>query len=388
MEQQIKEYAGLLDLLEDLEREGITGPQKTKAVADFLFIRARKAGIPYSGGFELTPLCNFNCKMCYVHLTREQMEKERQLLPVDAWIDIMRQAADAGMMYADLTGGECLTYPGFKEVYLYLLSRGVRVSILTNGYLLNREMIGFFQQYRPEAIQVSVYGSNRAAYLKVTGVDGFDQVMENLKVLRESGLAAKVVIMPHRYMQEDMREMLELVHQLDMGYSIGDVNLPPRDNTGRDYADFVADTGLAVRLKVLDIAYRAKHSEKWQYVPPYKFRVKGGETHGGIPCASGRCGFHVNWRGEVMPCIPYYKVNRSALTNGFMSAWNSVRQQMQTYQPPDECAACELRDRCTICPGEKTYGILNGPLNPLVCQRLQGILQALEQGGNPNEDAI
>ena len=30
--------------------------------------RTREADVPYGGSFELTPLCNLDCKMCYVHL--------------------------------------------------------------------------------------------------------------------------------------------------------------------------------------------------------------------------------------------------------------------------------------------------------------------------------
>ena len=30
--------------------------------------RTREADVPYHGAFELTPLCNLDCKMCYVHL--------------------------------------------------------------------------------------------------------------------------------------------------------------------------------------------------------------------------------------------------------------------------------------------------------------------------------
>lgn len=31
--------------------------------------------IPISGTFELTPRCNFNCKMCYVHLLEKDIPK-------------------------------------------------------------------------------------------------------------------------------------------------------------------------------------------------------------------------------------------------------------------------------------------------------------------------
>lgn len=339
-------------------------------------MRARKRRIPYSGGFELTPLCNFNCKMCYVHLTKDQMNCEQQLLSTETWIDIMRQAIDAGMMYADLTGGECLTYPGFQEVYLYLLSRGIHVSILTNGYLLTEEMIEFMMKYRPTTIQVSVYGSSREAYRRVTGQDAFDTVMKNLECLKRSGIMAKVAIMPHRYMSEDVQGLLDLIHDLDMDYTIGDVNLPPRENTGRCLEDYVADEELAVRLKLSDMRYRTEHGTLGTYIPPYYFSVKDAETEGGVPCASGRCSFHVNWKGDLTPCIPFDKVNKSVLSEGFVAAWNDIGKQMEAYRTPKECQLCDLRNKCAVCPGEKTFGILNGPLNTVVCRRLRRMLEA------------
>ena len=85
----------------------------------FLSLKSRDAGIPFSGHFELTPLCNFNCQMCYVHMTKEQMGNE-VVLTVDQWKDLICQAWLAGMFVCTLSGGECLVYPGFEEIYLYL----------------------------------------------------------------------------------------------------------------------------------------------------------------------------------------------------------------------------------------------------------------------------
>ena len=117
MEQQIKEFETLTEVLEDLDALGIQGFPRYKAVNGFISMKARYKNIPVSGTFELTPLCNLDCKMCYVHLTANQLKKEERLLSVDEWKKIIRQAVDAGMMYAVLTGGECLTYYGFKEIY-------------------------------------------------------------------------------------------------------------------------------------------------------------------------------------------------------------------------------------------------------------------------------
>ena len=38
----------------------------------YLHSKGTRLGLPISGTFELTPRCNFNCKMCYVHLSEEE----------------------------------------------------------------------------------------------------------------------------------------------------------------------------------------------------------------------------------------------------------------------------------------------------------------------------
>ena len=88
--------------------------------------------------------------MCYVHLKPEQMDN-RDLLTVEQWKDLMFQAYKAGMLHATLTGGECLTYPGFKDLFLYLHSLDCEISVFTNGVLLDQDWIDFFKQHKPAA---------------------------------------------------------------------------------------------------------------------------------------------------------------------------------------------------------------------------------------------
>ena len=38
-------------------------------LSSYLHAKACRTGTPLSGTFELTARCNFNCRMCYVHLT-------------------------------------------------------------------------------------------------------------------------------------------------------------------------------------------------------------------------------------------------------------------------------------------------------------------------------
>ena len=136
----------------------------------FIENKARRNYIPLTGSFELTPLCNLDCKMCYVHLNNSQFTSSH-LLSIDTWKDLISQAYESGMRNASLTGGECLTYPGFKDVYEFLYSLGIKPGILSNGILINGKMVDFFQIHPPKMIQISLYGSSDDAYEKVKRSD-------------------------------------------------------------------------------------------------------------------------------------------------------------------------------------------------------------------------
>ena len=157
-----KQPPTLRELLRQLDEQGVTDYRRYEAVRTFLSFKARDKAIPISGSFELTPLCNLDCKMCYVHLQKEQMAGA-QLLTVEQWKAIMQQAIDGGMMYARLTGGECLTYPGFKELYNFLHSKGIEVSILSNGLLMDADMVDFLRVNPPSAVQITLYGASEEA---------------------------------------------------------------------------------------------------------------------------------------------------------------------------------------------------------------------------------
>ena len=74
--------------------------------------------IPGMGFFELTPLCNLDCKMCYVHL-QDPSIRER-LLTGSQWTALMEDAIRHGMTRALLSGGEAMTHPDFWNIYKHL----------------------------------------------------------------------------------------------------------------------------------------------------------------------------------------------------------------------------------------------------------------------------
>ena len=87
-------------------------------ISTYLHSIGRRLGLPIAGNFELTARCNFNCPMCYVHMTPEQLrETGRNELTAQQWLNIAKQARDMGMVFALLTGGEPFVRKDFYEIY-------------------------------------------------------------------------------------------------------------------------------------------------------------------------------------------------------------------------------------------------------------------------------
>lgn len=74
---------------------GTTEPR----LSTYLHARACRNGTPLVGNFELTARCNFNCKMCYVHLTAEEQQRRGRELTADQWLAIAEQARSRGMLF-------------------------------------------------------------------------------------------------------------------------------------------------------------------------------------------------------------------------------------------------------------------------------------------------
>ena len=220
------------ELLRQLREKKPNNALNYDKLKNYFGMKAREKGIPMFGDFELTPLCNFDCRMCYVHLDADQLHGQ-SVLPVETWKDLMHQAWEAGMLSANLSGGECLTYPGFEELFLYLHSLGCEVGVLTNGLLLDDQRIQFFRDHSPSSIQVTLYGWNDDVYERVTGRRVFSTVVNNIRRAVEADLPVRISITPSSYLGEDIFETIRTARQICESVLINSCYTSPREETGR-----------------------------------------------------------------------------------------------------------------------------------------------------------
>lgn len=339
------------EFIEFLKKHDEKIAQSCSRLLGFLADKARDKGIPFTGQFELTPLCNFDCKMCYVHLHPEQIQ-DHPVLSVGMWKDIIHQAWEAGMCTANLTGGECLAYPGFEELYLYLHSLGCVVGVLTNGYLLDDRRIEFFRQHMPSKIQVTLYGWNDDVYERVTGKRVFTTVYGNLQRAIEAGLPISLSVTPNTFLGEDVLETVRVANRLCKSILISSGLFDPREETGRSGQRAEADNRMY--LKIYQLMYELYGMDAIE-IDEDKLPPCGGPDHVcaecGLRCGGGRSGFVVDWKGTIMPCNRLNVIQANILKNGFLPAWKTINQQAEKWPRVPECEKCPYRTVCANCAG-------------------------------------
>ena len=369
------EPSNAFDYLKQLRKQNGKEMQNYISLSRYLEDKAREKGVPVFGQFELTPLCNFSCKMCYVHLNADQLAG-REILPVDTWKKLMRQAWDAGMIHVTLSGGECLTYPGFDELFLYLHSLGCDVAILTNGYLLDDNRIEFFKQHMVTQIQISLYGWNDDVYERVTGKRAFHTVIENARKAIEAGLPVKLITTPNRFLGEDVMETVRLGKSIQNSFSINSAVFPPREETGRSQQRDNPDTDQYIRIYKLLNELNGRETKE---IDAEKLPPVGGPSHicdeCGLLCGGGRSGFAVDWKGTMFPCNRLDMLKAYPLEVGFKEAWAYINQKVNNWPRVPECEGCVYRKVCMNCAGEMLQYTEPGKQPKELCEMMRYYVQ-------------
>lgn len=347
----------------DITRDLNSGEQR-------LMGRAGQLGLPITGGLELLPLCNMNCDMCYVRLSRAEMEARGRLRSGREWLELGRQMARAGTLFLQLTGGEPLLHPDFKEIYLGLKKLGMILTVNTNGTLIDEEWADFFGAIKPRRINITLYGASEETYGALCHYPGgFDRVLRAVKLLRGRNVDVKLSGSLTRENAGDLQAMAALAKNLGVPLHVDSYMIPaarergiPFDQQSRLMPEAAAAAAVAFMKAV-------KTPEEFaEYGAAALHRVDQPVSANGEPavpgCLAGRCGFTVSWLGRLQPCEVLTDPAADVFEMGFEAAWTQVRQQYQAVRYCADCAACRLRPLCSTCPAAclmETGGYLGRP---------------------------
>ena len=309
-----------------------------KDFSAILEAEAYREKIPLRGVFELTARCNFNCNMCYVHLKEEQIAKIGRELTNEEWLEIARQAKDAGMLYLTLTGGEVFVRPGFKELYIELSKMGFLIQILSNGYLIDETVMEWLKEYPPYSIRFTLYGASNEVYEAVCGIkNGFDRVSHAIDLILEADIPFYMVGTIIKENQYDLQKMYEFA------------------KSKKVYFDHTIAVVQPVRGATADVN---KHKISIRdHFEAYPAKVEKTErlfkkvTNVLENCGAYGKSFWITWHGNLQLCAFTVHPAVNVLNQPFIEAWETLLSKLEKIMVPDACSGCKYEGFCKRCPG-------------------------------------
>lgn len=309
-------------------------------------------GIPSSGIFELTPRCNLRCKMCYIRLDPKQMEPMGRERTAQEWLDMARQARDQGMVFLLLTGGEPTIRPDFPQIYEGIAQLGLSVAINTNGTHLTPAIREAWHRSPPSQVNITLYGTCREDYEALCG-DGsaFDRVVEALDWLKQEKILVHLntTIVPTNYHKWMQIEGFAMSRGLELRMTT--YCFPPTRREGTCFERLTPEQ--AGQLIVLDnhfqegdIAIRMKARDLDHQPLPRSCELDNGEP---MQCLAGRSQFWITWNGAMTPCamLPHPLVQ--PFQEGFLPAWERLKEQCQSIRLCPDCVDCPEQRSCMNC---------------------------------------
>ena len=316
-------------------------------------------GIPLSGTFELTSRCNLDCRMCYVHLRKNDAQAMKNELPADEWLKIAAEAAGAGTLFILLTGGEPLLRPDFSEIYLGCKKLGLIVSVNTNGTLIDEKTADLFASSPPARINLTLYGCSSKTYGSLCGhPDAYQRARTALRLLTERGIRVKLNHTVTAFNAADTDAIRKIGAEYGLPVQTASYLFPPLRASGslsKNEARLSPEEAAKVRFDFDIGRFSPEEAEKrvrlfLAGLRPAGYEAEcGGHPTEGISCRAGDSAFWITANGEMRPCgmmeSPSFPVR-----SGFSEGWEYLRTARRSVTMPARCTACRDRFSCEVCP--------------------------------------
>ena len=324
------------------------------AVTEYLYRKATSAGMPFSGTFELTPVCNMDCKMCYIRLSRQAQEKIAPLANAERWLKLAQEAKDAGMLYLLLTGGEPFLHPQIRQIMEGLHQMGLLISVNSNATMIDEDTISWLKECPPVRLNISLYGASDETYAVLCGNPlGFTQTINAIRLLKEAGISVKLNCSLTPYNAKDLPRMVEIAKENDLILQVATYMFPPvrKDGTLTGKNDRFSPEDAAYYMAYAD--YLTLGKERFLAQEERLPELFDPEEHcegDGVRCRAGKCSFWITWQGKMMPCGMFPEENTpNVFEMPFLNAWQAVKESVCQIQLPAQCAACNVKDTCRAC---------------------------------------
>ena len=321
---------------------------------------------PLNATIEVTRRCPLTCAHCYNNLPMGDRTAQLEELTTREHYRILDEMADAGCLWLLYTGGEIFARRDFLDIYTYAKRKGFIITLFTNGTLINEAIADYLVEWRPFAIEITLYGRTRETYERLTGVPGsYDRCMRGIRLVMERGLPLRLKTVAVTLNKHEVWEMQRFAEELGVEFRF-DSMMNPRIDCSQSPLGVRLTPEECVEFDLQD----PRRTEEWkQFAEDFLRPVHSAETSDQVyHCGGGVDSFAINPYGQMSICVlsqqDLYDLRGGSFREGWQEFLHRIRAGKKITRVT-KCTSCELKAMCGMCPanGELENGDPEAPVD-------------------------
>lgn len=312
-------------------------------------LAAGKKKIPSRVMFELTYKCNFRCVHCYV-----SPDKRKRELTTEEILSILDQLKEAGTFHVGFTGGEPLLRKDIFKILDYAKRCGFRISLLTNGYFINKGIGRKIASLGASLnrVDISVLGARKETFEKITGIKGsFNKVINSIKLLKDEGITVQLKSTLMKLNKDEIREIRDLAGKLKCLFRYGP-SISRKANGDDITLEHRVEPDEVIEMKraLAGIGDNNVRKRLAQRTPKMKNAGRKSLFH----CGAGQTEVTISPYGEMNFCMELHYPRYDILESSLRNCWEKLKGLVENIELPDdyECGKCEVANFCHWCPAK------------------------------------
>lgn len=294
--------------------------------------------------WETTSACNLGCSYCRAKATAEPNRDELSTEEALALIDEIEPLKPLLI----LSGGEPLLRPDIFLLSQRAVSKGLRVSLATNGTLLTPEIVDKIASSGVSRISISLDGATPEEHDAARGQGCYQQIMKGIENLRGK-VDFQINFTITKRNAQYVPEIFDLAESLGAKALHFFFLVPTGRGTEEDLTSPEIQDEL---LRLIDIERSRRTIEVQVTCAPQFARIAlpcNGRQVGG--CLAGTSFAFISRRGEVYPCGYLPMLAGNAREQSFREIWENsvVFKALRERKLKGKCGECSHRTTCGGC---------------------------------------
>lgn len=162
--------------------------------------------------------CNLRCKMCSMYEQMKYLQNQGRQIEIDSdtFRKVIKETKELGTKTILFIGGEPFLRNDLFSLVSYAKYLGLNTVIVTNGVLLNEEVIEKCFDSNVDWLSISIDASNDETFSKIRGENILKKIIDNINLLNKLKEKKKrdfpKMVTVCTIMNDNLEELLEVVH--------------------------------------------------------------------------------------------------------------------------------------------------------------------------------